>query len=498
MNIRRSILATALALGMGAGAAGVARAASVSVGVHLGARATIDIGFFQTNLQSYGRWIDRPQYGRVFVPRVSRTSWRPYSLGHWVETDYGSTWISDEAFGWATYHYGRWYRDPDYGWVWVPGTEWGPAWVDFEECDNYIGWAPLPPSVEFDYGSGLRLGGFRAGYDAPYNAYSYVEERRFLEPRISTYIVAPSRNVDFVRRSRRLTSYAVEDQRVINRSISVPRIEQATGRRVQRFQVADVGGDTPVRQARFRGNQVQIYRPRVVANAQAPLPGGGRLGAREGVAQRQTLERQQVRQQQQQQRNQVNEQRAAQNQQAQQQRQEVRQQQAQRRNQVAEQRAAQNQQAQEQRQQARRQQQEERNRVREQRAAQGQQAQQRQEARQQRNQQREAQARPPQRHEAQAQQQEQRRQARDEQQQQQREAQAQRHEDQAQRQEQRRQAREEQQQQRAQAQENRGHGRPPQADNGGGGGGRQRGGGGQGQGKPHGHRPPDQAPPPGR
>jgi hypothetical protein len=467
--IRRSTLATTLALGMtwAAGAAGAAT--RVSVGVQLGSRATVDIGFFQSNLQPYGRWLDRGQYGRVFVPRVSRTSWRPYSLGHWVETDYGSTWISDEPFGWATYHYGRWLFDPELGWVWVPGTEWGPAWVDFEESDGYIGWAPLPPSVEFDYGSGLRLGGFRAGYDVPATSYCFVEERRFLEPRIATYIAAPTRNVNFIHRARRLTSYAVENQRVINRSLPVARLERATGRRVQRFQVADVGGNTPVRQARFRGNQVQIYRPQVVNQ---PGNGPGRPG-REAVAQQQVRERQQQQQatqaQRQQTRAQQQQQREAQNQQAQQQRQQARQQQAQQRNQVQqqraaqnqqaqqqrqearrqqqEQRAAQNQQAQQQRQEARRQQQEQRNRVNEQRAAQGQQAQQRQEARQQQNQAR------------------------------------------AQQQEQRRQAQAQQQQQRAQARENRGQGRPPQANNGGGGGGgRQHGGGGHG--KPREDKPP--------
>src|SRR5262249_44832394 len=31
------------------------------------------------------------------------------------------------------------------GWVWIPGAEWGPAWVSWEQTDQYVGWAPLAP-----------------------------------------------------------------------------------------------------------------------------------------------------------------------------------------------------------------------------------------------------------------------------------------------------------------------------------------------------------------
>jgi hypothetical protein len=61
-------------------------------------------------------------------------------------TDVGWTWVSYEDFGWAAYHYGRWIRLEDYGWCWVPGYEWGPAWVSWRTGGDYIGWAPLPPA----------------------------------------------------------------------------------------------------------------------------------------------------------------------------------------------------------------------------------------------------------------------------------------------------------------------------------------------------------------
>lgn len=107
----------------------------------------VNVGLFYDDLAPYGNWIERPAQGWVWTPLGVADTWRPYEMGHWVMTDQGWTWISDEPFGWGTYHYGRWYDDPALGWAWVPGDEWAPAWVSWQEGANYIGWAPLPPSV---------------------------------------------------------------------------------------------------------------------------------------------------------------------------------------------------------------------------------------------------------------------------------------------------------------------------------------------------------------
>jgi uncharacterized protein DUF6600 len=56
--------------------------------------------------------------------------------------------VSDEGeadWGWAAYHYGRWVRDDDEGWVWIPGKEWAPAWVSWRRGGHRVGWAPQPP-----------------------------------------------------------------------------------------------------------------------------------------------------------------------------------------------------------------------------------------------------------------------------------------------------------------------------------------------------------------
>src|SRR5262245_51385066 len=82
---------------------------------------------FYSDLSPYGAWVYVTGPGWVWSPYNMTADWRPYQMGHWVLTDYGWTWASDEEFGWAVYHYGRWHNDGAYGWVWVPGTDWGPA-----------------------------------------------------------------------------------------------------------------------------------------------------------------------------------------------------------------------------------------------------------------------------------------------------------------------------------------------------------------------------------
>ena len=92
---------------------------------------------FYDDLAPYGRWVYVSGPGWVWSPYNTPAGWQPYQMGHWVYTDYGWTWASDESFGWAVYHYGRWNYDPSYGWVWAPGTEWGPAWVAWHEGGGF-------------------------------------------------------------------------------------------------------------------------------------------------------------------------------------------------------------------------------------------------------------------------------------------------------------------------------------------------------------------------
>lgn len=103
---------------------------------------------FYDQLSPYGTWINYPDYGHVWNPSLS-VEFTPYLTGgHWVATTSGWTWASDYRWGWAPFHYGRWFYDYRFGWLWVPGYEWSPAWVTWGSMDGYYCWAPLMPGVD--------------------------------------------------------------------------------------------------------------------------------------------------------------------------------------------------------------------------------------------------------------------------------------------------------------------------------------------------------------
>ena len=116
-----------------------------------GPRGGYDYQTFYDDLSPHGSWYDSPDYGYVWQPSVclSDTSWRPYTRGSWASSDAGWTWCSEEPFGWATYHYGRWAQSRQRGWIWVPGDQWAPSWVSWRKNDDHVGWCPLPPETVY-------------------------------------------------------------------------------------------------------------------------------------------------------------------------------------------------------------------------------------------------------------------------------------------------------------------------------------------------------------
>ena len=103
---------------------------------------------FYDALTPYGDWIKDARYGYIWLPAVYE-DFHPYGTnGHWVMTEFGNTWVSDYDWGWAPFHYGRWYFDDYYqSWAWIPGYEWAPAWVSWRSGGGYYGWAPMSPGV---------------------------------------------------------------------------------------------------------------------------------------------------------------------------------------------------------------------------------------------------------------------------------------------------------------------------------------------------------------
>lgn len=101
-------------------------------------------------LDQYGRWQTVPQYGPVWYPSNVNPGWVPYRTGYWSwVAPWGWTWVSDEPWGFAPFHYGRWAM---FGgrWGWVPGPSnvqpvYCPALVAFVGGAGMAAWFPLGP-----------------------------------------------------------------------------------------------------------------------------------------------------------------------------------------------------------------------------------------------------------------------------------------------------------------------------------------------------------------
>lgn len=193
---------------------------------------------FYTKLDSYGDWRETSDYGYVFQPRQAQQSrtWRPYTDGRWVYTEAGWTWVSEEAFGWATYHYGRWTRLRNIGWVWVPGDEWAPAWVSWRKSDDYVGWAPLPPEARFDRRTGIHNWSDNY-YDIGPDQYCFVSTRDFGGQRAEQSIVPVGRNVTIINQTTNVTNITYNNTMVVNQGPNYDELRTQTQRPIERLRL---------------------------------------------------------------------------------------------------------------------------------------------------------------------------------------------------------------------------------------------------------------------
>jgi len=101
---------------------------------------------FRQELSAYGRWVQTPDYGLVWIPSGVGPDWRPYTDGRWVDTEWGWSFVSPAPWGAVVFHYGRWGFRAGVGWFWVPGYVWAPAWVAWRYQAGYVCWSPYGPA----------------------------------------------------------------------------------------------------------------------------------------------------------------------------------------------------------------------------------------------------------------------------------------------------------------------------------------------------------------
>ena len=205
------------------------------------ARTDVSIDFFYNNLGNDGSWTQIGDYGYGWQPSVAVTnrSWRPYADGYWAYTDVGWTWVSYEDFGWATYHYGRWTRVRDRGWFWIPGREWGPAWVSWRTGGEYVGWAPLPPrrGGEAIYEGRPVYGQVDIDYDIGPDYYNFVDVRYIGEPVLRDRICDVNQNYGYIDRTVNVTNITYNNSQVYNYGPDYNTLSAYSTRPIQRLTV---------------------------------------------------------------------------------------------------------------------------------------------------------------------------------------------------------------------------------------------------------------------
>ncbi len=106
-----------------------------------------EVAPYAADLESHGDWYYEAEIGHVWRPYVG-PGWQPYLNGRWSWTPYGWTWVPFDRWGWAPFHYGRWGWSPAFGYYWVPGATWAPAWVSWAVDGRSVGWCALGPRDE--------------------------------------------------------------------------------------------------------------------------------------------------------------------------------------------------------------------------------------------------------------------------------------------------------------------------------------------------------------
>jgi hypothetical protein len=211
--------------------------------------ANVSYNDFYNDLSLYGQWIDDPKYGYVWSPDEDG-SFRPYfSNGYWVMTDYGNTWISNYPWGWACFHYGRWTYDNYYGWLWVPGSNWGPSWVTWRYNDGYYGWAPLGPDYEVTVNM--------SNYSCPNDWWTFIPSQYIYSGSYYRYWSGPRSNSTLIPRTTIINNVYVNNN---TQYVSGPHLHQVQQVSKQPVQIYKITNSTSLN-TRVRNNNVKMYRP---------------------------------------------------------------------------------------------------------------------------------------------------------------------------------------------------------------------------------------------
>src|SRR4029077_19691591 len=178
------------------------------------------------------------------------------------------------SWGWAPFHYGRWFNHGSFGWCWAPDTVWGPSWVSWRYSSGYCGWAPLPPTACFTPGFGFSYFGRSVGISFSFGlsagCYTFVPTSRFCDPHPGVHRLR-AHNVSQIFNNTVVVNDVVERDRhrLVNRGIPVDQVAAATRRDLRPVEIRRTDDFASVRHGGGRidrsGSTLTVYHPELPA-----------------------------------------------------------------------------------------------------------------------------------------------------------------------------------------------------------------------------------------
>src|SRR5579859_562117 len=208
------------------------------------------------DLDQYGTWQSTPQYGSVWYPSSLGADWAPYREGHWRwVAPWGWTWVDDEPWGFAPFHYGRW-AQVDGRWGWVPGTVverpvYAPAMVTFVGGDPGPG-VGVAVGIGVGIGIGAAIGWVPLGPGEVYQPWYHHSDR---------YI----RNVNVTN-----VSNTTINNITVNKTVNVTNVTYVNQKAVTVVNHDAFVNARPVRQAALPQAQAATFTHPIVASAGRP------------------------------------------------------------------------------------------------------------------------------------------------------------------------------------------------------------------------------------
>jgi hypothetical protein len=215
----------------------------------------IKTAYAQTDEQLFNIFVWRPanELVKTMVDESPDKEYAPYNNGEWIYTDRGWYFKASTPQEDLTSHYGRWTQDPELGWVWLPGKVWSPAWVDWRENEDHVGWAPLPPGTYINNNSITQ-------YNINDNRYTIVEKKHFIEPGVYKYRYqyVENKNKIMIKEMTKKDGIMIKDKVVINKGPEVGAIETKSGKKIKMKKIKNAGS---INETGVADEEISVFSP---------------------------------------------------------------------------------------------------------------------------------------------------------------------------------------------------------------------------------------------